>query len=267
MSSSDNNPFLGFFTGMMNQFMRDSMANGSFPAALAENTPPAASSPPARLPTLPVPHALPYTSACSQPISLPAAPTGHPLLSNNLSGYNTTQPMLGMDGLGIPVSGHSNNPRRHRRRVEDLSPTQISQTNTIRRAAAREHLGPTRAALQLRSRRVRGSAVRGAVLNEAPGTTLEQVSSVDAAGVRQVKMTVVVQAFQLGQEVTYYKNYASAFGQFARDSHLLLEYTVAETTKVTTLLEMSIASMRTGPRCYMFGSLPAGPTTRLQHAP
>ncbi|KAJ7836556.1 hypothetical protein B0H14DRAFT_3460621 [Mycena olivaceomarginata] len=243
MSSSDNNPFLGFFTGMMNQFMRDSMANGSFPAALAENTPPAASSPPARLPTLPVPHALPYTS------------------------YNTTQPMLGMDGLGIPVSGHSNNPRRHRRRFEDLSPTQISQTNTIRRAAAREHLGPTRAALQLRSRRVRGSAVRGAVLNEAPGTTLEQVSSVDAAGVRQVKMTVVVQAFQLGQEVTYYKNYASAFGQFARDSHLLLEYTVAETTKVTTLLEMSIASMRTGPRCYMFGSLPAGPTTRLQHAP
>ncbi|KAJ7303410.1 hypothetical protein DFH08DRAFT_825870 [Mycena albidolilacea] len=227
MSSSDNNPFLGFFTGMMNQFMRDSMANGSFPASLAENTPPAASSPAARLPTLP--------------------------------------PMVGMGGLGIPVSGHSNNPRRRRRRVEDLSPTQISQTNTIRRAAAREHLGPTSAALQLRSRCVRGPAVRSAVLNEAPGTTLEQVSSVDAAGVRQVKMTVVVQAFQPGQEVTYYKNYASAFGQFARDSHLFLEYTVAETTKVTTLLEMSIASMRTGPRRYMFGSLPAGPSMRLQH--
>ncbi|KAJ7364498.1 hypothetical protein DFH08DRAFT_950069 [Mycena albidolilacea] len=235
MSSSDSNPFLGFFTGMMNQFMCDSMANGSFPAALAENTLPATSFPAARLPTLPVPHALLYTSARSQPISLPAAPTGHPLLSNNLSGYNTTQL------------------------------TQISQTNTIHCAAAREHLGPTSAALQLRSRRVRGPAVHGAVLNEAPGTTLEQVSSVDATGVRQVKMTVVVQAFQPGQEVTYYKNYASVFGQFARDSHLLLEYTVAETTKVTTLLEMSIASMRTGPRRYMFGSLPAGPSMHLQH--
>ncbi|KAJ7825654.1 hypothetical protein B0H14DRAFT_2596470 [Mycena olivaceomarginata] len=234
--AEDNNPFLGFFTGMMNQFMRDSMANGSFPASLAENTPPAASSPAARLPTLPVPHALPYTSARLQPISLPAAPTGHPLLSNNLSSYNTIQPMLGMGGLGIPVSGHSNNPRRRRRRVEDLSPTQISQTNPIRRAAAREHLAVVFVA----------PAVRGAVLNEAPGTTLEQVSSVDAAGVRQVKMTAVVQAFQPGQEVTSYKNYASVFGQFARDSHLLLEYTVAETTK-------------------MFGSLPAGPSMRLQH--
>ncbi|KAF7372404.1 hypothetical protein MVEN_00101500 [Mycena venus] len=264
MSSSDNNPFLGFFTGMMNQFMRDPMANGSLPAALAASTLPATSSP-APLPTLSVPPALQYTSARAQPIALPAAPAGHPLPSNNLCGYNTTQPMLGMGGLGIPVSGHSNNPRRRRRRVDDLSPTQIFETNNTRRAAAREHLGPASAALQLRNRRVRGPAVRGAVLNETPGTTLEQVSSVDVAGVRQVKMTVMVQAFQPGQEVTYYKNYASAFGQFARDSHLLFEYTVAETTKVTTLLEMSMASMRTGPRRYTFGSLPAGPSTRLQH--
>ncbi|KAJ7689526.1 hypothetical protein B0H14DRAFT_2652736 [Mycena olivaceomarginata] len=87
--------------------------------------------------------------------------------------------MLGMGGLGIPVSGHSNNPRRRRRRVDDLSPTQISETNTIRRAAAREHLGPTSAALQLRSRRVRSPAVRGAILNEAPGTTLEQMEHSD----------------------------------------------------------------------------------------
>ncbi|KAJ7887648.1 hypothetical protein B0H14DRAFT_2562806 [Mycena olivaceomarginata] len=261
MSSSDNNPFLGFFTGMMKQFMCDSMANGSFPAALAANTRPAASSP-APLPTLPVPPALPYTSARLQPISLPAAPARHPLPSNNLSGYNTTQPMLGMAGLGIPVSGHSNNPRHRCHCVDDLSSTQISGTNTTCRAAAREHLGPTSAALQLCSHRVHGPAVRGTILNETLGTTLEQVSSVDMAGVREVKITIVVQP---SQEVTYYKNYASVFGQFARDSHLLLEYTVAETTKVTTLLEMSIASMRTGPRCYMFGSLPAGPSTCLQH--
>ena len=57
--AQDNNPFIVFFTGMMNQFMRDSMANGSLPAALAANTPPAASSS-APLPTLPIPPALPY---------------------------------------------------------------------------------------------------------------------------------------------------------------------------------------------------------------
>ncbi|KAJ6566218.1 hypothetical protein B0H19DRAFT_1066545 [Mycena capillaripes] len=162
--------------------------------------------------------------------------------------------MLGMGGLGIPVSGHSNHPRRCRH-VGELSPTQISETSVTHCAAAREHLGPTGAALQLHSRRVHGPAVRGAVLNEAPGTTLEQVSSVDGAGVRQVKMTVMP-----GQEVTYYKNYASAFGQFARDSYLLFESTVAETTKVPTLLEMPTASMQTGLWRYNFGSLPAGPT-------
>ncbi|KAJ7936617.1 hypothetical protein B0H13DRAFT_1853352 [Mycena leptocephala] len=73
-------------------------------------------------------------------------------------------------------------------------------------------------------------------------------------------VTVMVQAFQPGQSVAYYKNYTSAFSQFARDSHLLFEYTVMETTKVTTLLEMSTASMRTGPRRYTFGALPAGPS-------
>ena len=57
--------------------------------------------------------------------------------------------MLGMGGLGIPVSGHFNN---RRRRVDELSPTQLSETNVTRRAAAREHLGPAGAALQLCSR-------------------------------------------------------------------------------------------------------------------
>ncbi|KAF7371848.1 hypothetical protein MVEN_00041600 [Mycena venus] len=137
------------------------------------------------LPTLLVPPALPYTSARAQPIALPAASARYPFPLNNLSSYNTTQPMLGMGGLGIPVSGHwhSSSPCRCRRRVDDLSPTQISETSTTRHAAAREHLDPASAALQLRSRRIHGSAVRGAALNEAPGTTLKQVSSVDAARV------------------------------------------------------------------------------------
>ncbi|KAJ7799856.1 hypothetical protein B0H13DRAFT_1932890 [Mycena leptocephala] len=64
---------------------------------------------------------------------------------------STTQPMLGMGGLGIPLSDHSNNPH-HCRRVEDLSLTQISKTNATRRAAAREHLGPAGAAFNLRFR-------------------------------------------------------------------------------------------------------------------
>ncbi|KAJ6574493.1 hypothetical protein B0H19DRAFT_1063445 [Mycena capillaripes] len=231
MSSSDNNPFTGFFTGMMNQFMRDSMANGSLLLPWQQ------------IPALPLALQLPFPPF---PSHLPSpAPAGHPLPSNNLLGCNSTQSMLGMGGLGIPVSGHSNHPRR-RRHVGELSPTQISETSVTHCAAAREHLGPTGAALQLRSCRVHGPAVRGAVLNEAPGTTLEQ-------------------AFQPGQEVTYYKNHASAFGQFARDSYLLFESTVAESTKVTTLLEMPTVSMRTGLWHYNFGSLPPGPSTRLRH--
>ncbi|KAJ7862561.1 hypothetical protein B0H13DRAFT_1899995 [Mycena leptocephala] len=174
ISGPDNNPFIGFFTGMINQFMRDSMANGSLLAALAANTPPASSS--------------------SAPL---------PTFQSHLpSRYNTTQPMLGMGGLGIPVSGHSNNLRR---RVEELSPTQLSETNVTRRSAAREHLGPA-----------------GAASNFA------------------AVVTVMAQAFQPGQSVTYYKNYTSAFSQFARDSHLLFEYTVMKTTKITTLLSIPL---------------------------
>jgi hypothetical protein len=194
VAEDNNNPFLGFFTGMMSQFMRESMANGSLPAFVGNTA--GTATLPTPLPTLPLPPVIPYSSSRSQPIALPAAPAGHPLPSRNLSGFSATQPMLGMGGLGIPLSNHSNNPRR-RRRVQDLSPTQISETNATRRAAAREHLGPTGAALQLRlNRRVRGAAVRGSVLNEAPGTLLEQVSSADAAGVRQIKLTVMVQAYQ-----------------------------------------------------------------------
>ncbi|KAJ6562080.1 hypothetical protein B0H19DRAFT_1068763 [Mycena capillaripes] len=259
---------MGFFTGMMTQFMREAMVNGTLPAlpgSTSGNTASAASPLPP-LPTISIPPAIPYSSTRSQSIALPAAPTGHPLPSNNLSTFSTMQPMLGMAGLGIPLTGHSNNarPRRSRRRVRDLSPTQISDSNATRRTAAAAHLGPTGVALQLRNRRTRGPAVRGPVL-EAPGSLLEQVSFVDAAGVRQIKLTNLVQAFQPGQEVTFYKNYGSSFSRYLQESHLSFSYTIAETTKVTAILEMTAVAMRTGPRNYAFGPIPPGPSTAQQH--
>ncbi|KAF8203454.1 hypothetical protein K438DRAFT_1964935 [Mycena galopus ATCC 62051] len=256
---------MGFFTGMMSQFMRDAMANGSlpaFPISTLSNTP-VATNPQPLLPTISVPPVIPYSSL-RQSIALPAAPTGHPLPSGNLSTFRATQPMLGMSGLGIPlVPGHSNNARlrRTRRRVRDLSPTQISETNIARRTAAADHLGPAGAALQLRNRRVRGNAIRGPTLESSgTGTLLEQVSFVDALGVHQIKLTTMP-----GQEVPFYKNYGSSFGRYLEESQLSFPYTVPETTKVTTILEMTAAAMRTSPCRYSFGPIPSGPSTTQQH--
>ncbi|KAJ6505876.1 hypothetical protein C8R47DRAFT_1192483 [Mycena vitilis] len=156
-ADTNANPFVGLFTGMMTQFLRDAATNGTF-SGLTANAPatPAA--------TIPVPPVLPYSSTRSQPIALPAAPTGHPILpARDLSSFHTTQPMLGMAGLGLPLTGHTNNTRRRtRRRAPDLSPTQISETNATRRAAAAAHLGPTGSALQLRQAR----STRGAALGD-----------------------------------------------------------------------------------------------------
>ncbi|KAJ7847204.1 hypothetical protein B0H13DRAFT_1907399 [Mycena leptocephala] len=79
--SRQQQPFLGFFTGMMSQFMRESMANGSLPAFVGNTA--GTATLPTPLPTLPLPPVIPYSSSRSQPIALPAAPTGHPLPSRN----------------------------------------------------------------------------------------------------------------------------------------------------------------------------------------
>jgi hypothetical protein len=76
----NTNPFMGFFTGMMSQFMCDAMANASlpaFPISTLSNTPVATNTQPL-LPTISVPPVIPYSSL-RQSIALPAAPTGHPL--------------------------------------------------------------------------------------------------------------------------------------------------------------------------------------------
>ncbi|KAJ7931064.1 hypothetical protein B0H13DRAFT_1858285 [Mycena leptocephala] len=81
ITEDNSNPFLGFFTGMMSQFMHESMANGSLPAFVG-NT--AGTATPSDTASHPSPSTvIPYSSSCSQPIALPAAPTGHPLPSRN----------------------------------------------------------------------------------------------------------------------------------------------------------------------------------------
>lgn len=45
----------------------------------------------------------------------------------------------------------------------------------------------------------------------------------------------------------------------------MFPYTVPETTKVTTILEMTAAAMRTSLRHYSFGPIPSGPSTTRKH--
>ncbi|KAJ7631607.1 hypothetical protein DFH06DRAFT_1438745 [Mycena polygramma] len=256
-NNENNSPLFGMFTGMMSQFFREAVASGNLSAVIPgyqdSSTPPTPSQP--RLPTLAVPPAQPYTSTRS--LALPAAPTGHPLPSNIPSSLATTQPMLGISGLGISLAGHSNNSRHPR--VRDLTTSQISHTNAGRVAAANAHLGH-----QTRGRR-RGPAVRGASLHHGPQTTLEKVSSLDPAGVRQIQVTHVIQPYQPQREVVYYKNLKSAHVAYLQNSELCFDYTLSEDTPVSSILQMSAENMRMGPRHYVFGPTPAGPSTRLQH--
>lgn len=195
-----DNPLFGAFSSMMSQFFQDAVASGNLSAVGGGNTNAAPQAPvpaavPAPLPILAVPAAVPYTSTRS--VALPAASTGHPLPSTIPTTFIATQPMLGVTGLGIPMAGHSNNPRRAI--IQDVTAEQVSQANIVRRAAAaahREH-GPAGAALQVRQRRTRGAAIRGPSLHAGPQSTLEKVSGLNPAGVREIKVTHTVQAFQV----------------------------------------------------------------------
>ncbi|KAF8184263.1 hypothetical protein K438DRAFT_1766360 [Mycena galopus ATCC 62051] len=250
----------GMFAGMLSQFFRDAMASGNYPTVVPDagaSTP----APQTPLPTLPVPAVVPYTS--SRSLALPAASTGHPIPSSLSSLVGATQPMLGVSGLGISLAaGHTNNARRVR--VRDLSATQISQTNAGRVAAAHAHLGGPGPDLQAR-RRVRGPAVRGAVLHQGPQTTLEKVSSFNPAGVREIRVTNLVQPYQAGQEVIFYKTFRAAHQYYLDTNSLSFDYTVSETTSLTSIFQQTANNMRVGTKRYTFGPLPAGPSTRLQH--
>ncbi|KAJ7199940.1 hypothetical protein GGX14DRAFT_572373 [Mycena pura] len=262
MSTNDtNNPMLGMFSGMLNQFFREAIASGNLSAimsgasASADTAGQTTASIP--VPTLAVPPAIPYTST-RRSVALPPAATGHPQPSSIPSSLVATQPMLGISGLGLSLAGHSNSPRRS---IRDLDTAQVSQTNSTRRAAAHAHLGPAGATLQLRQRR-RGSAVRPPVLHPGPQTTLDKVSSLNPEGVREVRINHLVQAYQ---EVVGYKNFKAAQQQYLQDAGLLFQYSLPVDTRVHQILEMSADNMRTGPRRYTFVGIPTGPSTRLRH--
>ncbi|KAK7001616.1 hypothetical protein R3P38DRAFT_3216457 [Favolaschia claudopus] len=246
---------------MMARVFREAIASGNLSALMPAPTNPG---PPTPAATLPVPPAVPYTSTRS--LALPAAASGHPIPSNVPSGSVSTQPMLGLPGLALPLaSGHTNNARRIR--VSDvLSPEQISDTNAGRMAAARAHLGSSsESQLTRRSRRRRGPAAQTPTLHTGPQTVLDKVSSVNAVGEREIRLIHVVQPYQPGLEVIFHKNYRGAHFNYLAEESLTMHYDLLDTTRVSDVLQMSARNMIVGPRRITFGRMAAGPSTRLQH--
>ncbi|KAJ6487355.1 hypothetical protein DFH09DRAFT_1456837 [Mycena vulgaris] len=268
---ADPAAFMGLFAG----FVRDAISSGAFAPFLSDTSTPSAPAPtpppapapqpaPAPPPTLAVPPVRPYTS--TRALALPAAVTGHPLPSIP-STLGTIQPMLGLPGLEISTVNHSNNARtrnRNQHQVLDLTTREISEANKCRRAASAAHLGPSGSAFQVRQRR-RGPAIRSPVLHQGPQTALERVSSLDPAGVREIRVTHMIQAFQPKQEVVLYKNFAEAFHTYLNEHGLCFDYALPADTRVLSILDRSAASMRTGPHRYTFGDIPSGPSTRHRH--
>ncbi|KAK7007090.1 hypothetical protein R3P38DRAFT_3598850 [Favolaschia claudopus] len=212
---------------MMARVFRKAIASGNLSALMPAPTNPG---PPAPAATLPVPPAVPYTSTRS--LALPAAASGHPIQSNVPSGSVSTQPMLGLPGLALPLaSGHTNNARRIR--VSDvLSPEQISDTNAGRMAAARAHLGSSsESQLTRRSRRRRGPAAQTPTLHTGPQTVLDKVSSVNAAGEREIRLIHVAQPYQPGLEVIFHKNYRGAHFNYLAEESFTMHYDLLDTTR------------------------------------
>ncbi|KAJ7020746.1 hypothetical protein C8F04DRAFT_1274583 [Mycena alexandri] len=79
------------------------------------------------------------------------------------------------------------------------------------------------------------------------------------------RVTHLVQAHQNAQEVVDYKNFKSAHQRYLADSGLSFDYDLPEHTAVSQILQMMATNMRTGPRRYVFGTIPSGPSTRQQH--
>ncbi|KAJ7145453.1 hypothetical protein C8R46DRAFT_1045410 [Mycena filopes] len=268
MSNLDEtNPLYQALSGMMSQFLRTAVASGDFASILNAPTPPSGNTqPPVPLPTLPVPLPTAYTSTR---LALPAATHGHPLPSNLSPSVIATQPILGVSGLGIPLAGHSNQPRTSGAGLRELTTSQISRANSDRLDAAHAHLGPPGPTRQVRGTRrgvrTRGLAVRPPALVVKPLTTLERVSSLNAVGIRVVRVTHLVQAYQSSQIVVDYHNFKSAHQQFLVDAGLSFNYDLPEDTAVSHVLQMTATNMRNGPRRYVFGSVPSGPSTRQQH--
>ncbi|KAK6974270.1 hypothetical protein R3P38DRAFT_3180112 [Favolaschia claudopus] len=195
------------------QLVGGQSASASAPTSTATSVP----TPPAPVPVLPTPSVVPYTSARAQ--ALPLSSQGHPVSTASISSH---QPILGMAGLGINLSGHSNNAR-------NLAPRR-------RRGAAQPT--PTLPA-------------RG-----PPPTLLETVSFVDAAGLRNLRVRVKVLPHSTlnGGEHVLARRLAQSEDRFLSEHNLLHTYVVSETTSVTDLIRMATRSLQDGPYRYRFGS-------------
>ncbi|KAJ6600311.1 hypothetical protein DFH09DRAFT_1302798 [Mycena vulgaris] len=224
---------MAMFTGMMTNFLRDAINTGVLSgnaSAIGDAAPvPTPAPTPAPLPTLAVPPVVPYSSM--RALALPAAATGHPMPSLP-SMLSLTQPMLGMSGLAIPLSGHSTTPRRSRNLQQ-----------------------PTVTLVQ-----------EGRYSNSDNVALEDQQYAVQAFRVpKHLRVTNLVQAYQPGQEVVCYKNFSGAFATHLINSDLSFDYNLPEDTRIVDILEATANSMCSGPRRYSFGVLPAGPSTQHRH--
>ncbi|KAK7025633.1 hypothetical protein R3P38DRAFT_2529661 [Favolaschia claudopus] len=230
----------------LQQLVGGQSASASAPASTAASAP----TPPTPVPVLPTPSVVPYTSARAQ--ALPPSSQGHPVSTASISSH---QPILRMAGLGINLSGHSNNARVSGRAASQLTASQISQTNAGRQNAIAAHFPPTQT---LAPRRRRGAAQPTPTLpaRGPPPTLLETISFVDAAGLRNLRVRVKVLPHSTlnGGEHVLARRLSESEDRFLSEHNLVHTYVVSETTSVTDLIRMATRSLQDGPYRYRFGS-------------
>ncbi|KAK6988071.1 hypothetical protein R3P38DRAFT_3445569 [Favolaschia claudopus] len=230
----------------LQQLVGGQSASASAPPSTAASAP----APPAPVPVLPTPSVVPYTSARAQ--ALPPSSQGHPVSTASISSH---QPILGMAGLGLNLSGNSNNARVSGRASSQLTASQISQTNAGRQSAIAAHFPPPQ---NLAPRRRRGAAQPTPTLpaRGPPPTLLETVSFVDAAGLRNLRVRVKILPHSTlnGGEHVLARRLAESEDRFLSEHNLVHTYVVSETTSVTDLIRMTTRSLQDGPYRYRFGS-------------
>ncbi|KAJ7443670.1 hypothetical protein FB451DRAFT_1437063 [Mycena latifolia] len=215
---------------------------------------------PSSVPVLPTPPITSYTSARSQ--ALPPSSLGHPVSSTSSHLASTHQPILGIAGLGISMSGHTTNARMSNRgsgsgaaSASQLTAPQISQANAGRQHAISSHFPPT-TALVPRGRR-RGPAVHPPTLSRGPPPTLlDTISFIDiATGIRmvRVKFEVHPSSTPAGSDLILCRRLRTSQLSFMADHSLLYDFILPETTSVVELLRRGARAMQDGPGQFKFG--------------
>ncbi|KAJ6529943.1 hypothetical protein DFH09DRAFT_1327201 [Mycena vulgaris] len=195
-------------------------------------------------------------------LSSPASPSiyKHPSAGAPSSGDGASSPVHSFDPghhptyarssrTGNPTVNHSNNARtrnRNQHQVLDLTTREISEAKV---PPCRLSSAPWPIGIRLSSPTKAGVLPLRPVLHQGPQTALERVSSLDPAGVREIRVTHMIQAFQPKQEVVLYKNFAEAF-------HTYLNGTAsASTTHSPQTPGFSLFSREVRPACALDPSL------------